>query len=450
MARRHLAAAAGARVIEVANKGYGAALMGGIEAANGRYVIMADADDSYDFTDLDGFVERLRRGFKLVIGNRFQGGIKPGAMPLLNRYLGNPVLSLIGRTLFASPVGDFHCGLRGFERQAILGLNLRAPGMEFASEMVVKASLASLEIAEVPTTLSPDGRQRAPHLRPWRDGWRHLRFMLLRSPQWLFLYPGLLIAVLGLVSSAMLVKRTYSDSRDLHPRHQRPALLFDCGYRRRADYIFRAYSQWRSRERCICELHTVFPERLLNAASSERGNRNRRLPYSRRNRRRDICGSAVGTFILRSSDTKRNDANHHPDCDGIGDRHADSIWRILARFYRNRMKRLTWTQNDDSRMVQRARSRRNRHRFSRRICAADGLGGRAKFIATDGPESMEQLLRRADSEVRPLQLNFYKKAKFANSFKWRLIENGVARETADDGHSDIGGASFAESEFRVK
>jgi glycosyltransferase involved in cell wall biosynthesis len=201
-----LALAAGARVVEIQAKGYGAALMGGIEAANGRYVIMADADDSYDFTDLDGFVDRLRRGFKLVIGNRFQGSIKPGAMPLLNRYLGNPALSLIGRTLFGSSVGDFHCGLRGFERQAILRLNLRAPGMEFASEMVVKASLASLQIAEVPTTLSPDGRQRAPHLRPWRDGWRHLRFMLLRSPQWLFLYPGLLIAALGLAGSTILTK----------------------------------------------------------------------------------------------------------------------------------------------------------------------------------------------------------------------------------------------------
>jgi glycosyltransferase involved in cell wall biosynthesis len=201
-----LASAAGARVVEIANKGYGAALMGGIEAANGRYVIMADADDSYDFTDLDGFVDRLRCGFKLVIGNRFQGGIKPGAMPLLSRYLGNPVLSLIGRRLFASSVGDFHCGLRGFDRQAILGLHLRAPGMEFASEMVVKATLASLEIAEVPTTLSPDGRQRAPHLRPWRDGWRHLRFLLLRSPQWLFLYPGLLMAALGLIVSTMLVR----------------------------------------------------------------------------------------------------------------------------------------------------------------------------------------------------------------------------------------------------
>jgi glycosyltransferase involved in cell wall biosynthesis len=199
-----IALAAGARVVEVKSKGYGAALIGGIEAANGRYVIMADADDSYDFSDLDGFVDRLRRGFKLVIGNRFQGGITPGAMPLLNRYLGNPVLSLIGRTLFASPVGDFHCGLRGFERQAILGLGLRAPGMEFASEMVVKASLASLEIAEVPTKLSPDGRQRAPHLRPWRDGWRHLRFMLLRSPQWLFLYPGLVLTVIGLSGAAIL------------------------------------------------------------------------------------------------------------------------------------------------------------------------------------------------------------------------------------------------------
>ncbi len=185
-----LALAAGARVVEVSSKGYGAALIGGIQAANGHYVIMADADDSYDFTDLDGFVDRLRHGFKLVIGNRFQGRIKPGAMPLLNRYLGNPMLSLIGRTLFASPIGDFHCGLRGFERQAILRLNLRAPGMEFASEMVVKASLASLRIAEVPTTLSPDGRQRAPHLRPWRDGWRHCVLCFCAAPNGCSYIPG--------------------------------------------------------------------------------------------------------------------------------------------------------------------------------------------------------------------------------------------------------------------
>ena len=202
-----LATAAGARVVHVDSKGYGAALIGGIEAANGRFVIMADADDSYDFTNLDGFLDRLRRGFKLVMGNRFQGGIMPGAMPVLNRYLGNPVLSLVGRTLFSSAVGDFHCGLRGFEREAILGLQLRASGMEFASEMIVKASLAKLQIAEVPTTLNPDGRQRPPHLRPWRDGWRHLRFMLLRSPQWLFLYPGLALSALGLIGAALLAAR---------------------------------------------------------------------------------------------------------------------------------------------------------------------------------------------------------------------------------------------------
>jgi glycosyltransferase involved in cell wall biosynthesis len=201
-----LAEAAGARVVQIEGKGYGAALIGGIHAAKGRFVIMADADDSYDFTDLDGFVDRLRRGFKLVMGNRFEGGIMPGAMPLLNRYLGNPALSFIGRTLFSSPIRDFHCGMRGFDRQAILELQLRSSGMEFASEMVVKASLAQLSIAEVSTTLSPDGRQRAPHLRRWRDGWRHLRFMLLRSPQWLFLYPGLVLSVLGLLGGAILTR----------------------------------------------------------------------------------------------------------------------------------------------------------------------------------------------------------------------------------------------------
>jgi glycosyltransferase involved in cell wall biosynthesis len=200
-----IAKAAGARVVHIENKGYGAALIGGIQAAQGRFVIMADADDSYDFTDLDGFVDRLRSGFKLVMGNRFKGGIKPGAMPLLNRYLGNPALSFIGRTLFSSAIGDFHCGMRGFDRQAILELRLGSPGMEFASEMVVKASLAQLSIAEIPTTLSPDGRQRAPHLRPWRDGWRHLHFMLLRSPQWLFLYPGLMLSAASLAGAGILI-----------------------------------------------------------------------------------------------------------------------------------------------------------------------------------------------------------------------------------------------------
>jgi glycosyltransferase involved in cell wall biosynthesis len=207
---QNIAVAAGARLVQVDSKGYGAALIGGIKASHGRYVIMADADDSYDFANLDGFVEGLRHGFKLVIGNRFAGKIMPGSMPLLNRYLGNPVLSFIGRWLFASPVGDFHCGIRGFDRDAILSLNLRAAGMEFASEMVVKASLANLSIAEVPTTLHPDGRGRAPHLRPWRDGWRHLRFMLLRSPQWLFLYPGLVLATLGIFGAASVTMRPRS------------------------------------------------------------------------------------------------------------------------------------------------------------------------------------------------------------------------------------------------
>lgn len=199
-----LALAAGARVVQVSNKGYGAALIGGISAAKGRFVIMGDADDSYNFADLDGFVDGLRSGSQLVMGNRFKGSILPGAMPVLNRYLGNPVLSFVGRTLFSSKIGDFHCGMRGFDRGAILDLRLSASGMEFASEMVVKASLAGLSIAEVPITLSPDGRQRPPHLRPWRDGWRHLRFMMLRSPHWLFLYPGMLLAALGAVGTVLL------------------------------------------------------------------------------------------------------------------------------------------------------------------------------------------------------------------------------------------------------
>jgi glycosyltransferase involved in cell wall biosynthesis len=205
-----IAVAAGARLVQIDTKGYGAALTGGIEAANGRLVIMADADGSYDFVNLDSFVERLREGFELVVGNRFTGTIMPGAMPFLNRYLGNPVLSFIGRWLFSSPVGDFHCGIRGFDRDAILALDLRATGMEFASEMVVKASLASLKIAEVPTTLHPDGRGRAPHLRPWRDGWRHLRFMLMRSPHWLFLYPGLALTLVGLVGAISVTIRPRS------------------------------------------------------------------------------------------------------------------------------------------------------------------------------------------------------------------------------------------------
>jgi len=197
-----IARRAGARVVPVSEKGYGAALMGGISAAQGRYVIMADADDSYSLDDMRPFIESLRGGDQLVMGNRFQGGIAPGAMPWLHRRLGNPVLSWLGRTFFDIPIGDFHCGMRGFDREAIIDLGLRTTGMEFASEMVVKASLHKLRISEVPTRLQPDGRSRAPHLRTWRDGWRHLRFLLAYSPRWLFLYPGLTLTAVGSIGVA--------------------------------------------------------------------------------------------------------------------------------------------------------------------------------------------------------------------------------------------------------
>jgi glycosyltransferase involved in cell wall biosynthesis len=194
---RTLAAQAGARVITVAQRGYGAALNAGIAAARGRYVIMGDADESYDFSRLEDFVAKLRAGYPLVMGNRFRGGIEPGAMPALHRYLGNPVLSFVGKLFFRAKISDFHCGLRGFEREAACALDLRTSGMEFASELVVRAALAGWRIAEVPTTLRPDGRGRPPHLRSWRDGWRHLRFLLLFSPRWLFLYPGIALLALG-------------------------------------------------------------------------------------------------------------------------------------------------------------------------------------------------------------------------------------------------------------
>ena len=199
-----LAVTAGARVVHVDQRGYGAALQGGITAARGRYIIMGDADDSYDFSNIMPFVEKLREGNQLVMGNRFKGGIKGGAMPFLHRYLGNPVLSFLGRLFFKVPIGDFHCGLRGFHRDAIVHLKLKTDGMEFASEMVVKAALARLRIVEVPTTLSPDGRKRPPYLRTWRDGWRHLRFLLILSPRWLFLYPGLALLTIGLLLQGLL------------------------------------------------------------------------------------------------------------------------------------------------------------------------------------------------------------------------------------------------------
>jgi glycosyltransferase involved in cell wall biosynthesis len=199
-----LARSAGARVVHIAQKGYGSALLGGIRAAHGEFVIMADADDSYDFSRLDPFVDGLRAHNELVIGHRFRGGIRPGAMPALHRYLGNPVLSFAGRLFFSSHIGDFHCGLRGVDRAAVLKLGLSSPGMEFASEMIVKATLAGWRIAEVPTTLSPAGRSRPPHLRSWRDGWRHLRFLLMMTPRWLMLYPGLALVAIGTTVQAAL------------------------------------------------------------------------------------------------------------------------------------------------------------------------------------------------------------------------------------------------------
>ena len=195
----------GTRVVHVPVRGYGAALQHGIAAARGRYVIMGDSDQSYDFENLEPFVENLRAECDLVMGNRFRGGIAPGAMPFLHKYLGNPLLSFIGRLFFSIPVADFHCGLRGFNRKSIMDLKLKSPGMEFASEMVVRSSLAGHSIAEVPTTLAKDGRSRPPHLKTWRDGWRHLRFLLLFCPRWLFLYPGIAVLAFGLILSLVLL-----------------------------------------------------------------------------------------------------------------------------------------------------------------------------------------------------------------------------------------------------
>ena len=209
----------GARVVDVPERGYGSALHGGICAARGRYVIFGDSDDSYDFSKLEAFLERLRAGDALVMGNRFRGGILPGAMPPLHRYLGNPVLSAIGRLFFHSPVGDFHCGLRGLSRAAYEKMAPTTSGMEYASELVIKATLAGLPISEVPILLHPDGRSRPPHLRSWRDGWRHLRFMLLFSPRWLFLLPGTLLLGVGALVSLWLLagpRRIAGAEFDIH------------------------------------------------------------------------------------------------------------------------------------------------------------------------------------------------------------------------------------------
>lgn len=208
---RELARSLGARVVNVRQRGYGSALRGGIAASHGEFVVMGDCDGSYDFGDAPRMIEKLREGYDLVLGNRFLGGIAPGAMPWKHRYIGNPVLTGIGRLLFQCPVGDFHCGLRGFRRSTFDRLDLNTTGMEFASEMVIKAQLGGFKITEVPSVLRPDGRDRAPHLRSFRDGWRHLRFMLLFSPQWLFFVPGCILAIIGLL--LMLVVAIGSPAR---------------------------------------------------------------------------------------------------------------------------------------------------------------------------------------------------------------------------------------------
>lgn len=195
----------GAIVVNALHKGYGSALKEGIKAARGVYIIMGDADDSYDFSNLTPYVDELRKGNDLVMGNRFKGGIKKGAMPFLHKYLGNPVLSFIGRLFFKSKIGDFHCGLRGFSKNAFQRMELQTTGMEFASEMIVKASLKGMKIVEVSTILHPDGRTRPPHLNTWQDGWRHLRFLLLYSPSWLFMIPGVLFMTVGFILSTILV-----------------------------------------------------------------------------------------------------------------------------------------------------------------------------------------------------------------------------------------------------
>jgi hypothetical protein len=201
---QQIAAANGARVIHASRRGYGSALQAGIAAARGAYVIMGDADDSYDFGHIEPFVTRLRGGDELVMGNRFKGGIRPGAMPWLHRYVGNPVLTGILNLFFRTPIGDAHCGLRGFRKDAYERLGLTTPGMEFASEMVVKAALSKQKMSEVPIILYPDGRDRPPHLRSFRDGWRHLRFLLLLCPLWLYLIPAGLLMGLGLGLMAWL------------------------------------------------------------------------------------------------------------------------------------------------------------------------------------------------------------------------------------------------------
>jgi len=266
---RAIAATLGARVVPVASRGYGYALRAGIEAARGEFVIMGDSDDSYDFLALDGFVGQLRAGYDLVLGNRFQGGIAPGAMPALHKFFGNPLLTYIGRTLYGSPSRDFYCGLRGFRRDAVLSLALDAAGMEFAIEMIVKATIHNLKITEVPTRLSVDGRDRPPHLRRWRDGWRTIRLFLLLSPRSLFLYPGAAIFLLGLAGTLILFTRDIAVGSVGFAEHTMvmTAAAINIGFEA---MLFWAFAKVIAIQRGLL-LHDALFERLRQAIPLERG-----------------------------------------------------------------------------------------------------------------------------------------------------------------------------------
>jgi glycosyltransferase involved in cell wall biosynthesis len=266
---RAIAAGLGARVVAVASRGYGNALRAGIEAARAKFVIMGDSDDSYDFSALEEFVDKLRAGYDLVLGNRFQGGIAPGAMPALHKFFGNPLLTSVGRALYGSPSHDFYCGLRGFRRDAILSLALDAAGMEFAVEMIVKATIRNLRITEVPTRLSADGRDRPPHLRSWRDGWRTLRFFLLLGPRILFLYPGAALFLLGLAGTLILFAGNVEVGSVGFAEHTMvmTAAAINIGFE---SMLFWAFAKVIAVQRGLLRRDTFF-ERLRQAMPLERG-----------------------------------------------------------------------------------------------------------------------------------------------------------------------------------
>ena len=266
---RAIAARLGARVLPVASRGYGNALRAGIEAARGKFVIMGDSDDSYDFSALEGFVARLRAGYDLVLGNRFQGGIAPGAMPALHKFFGNPLLTAIGRALYGSPSQDFYCGLRGFRRDAILSLDLDAAGMEFAVEMIVKATIRNLRITEMPTRLSVDGRDRPSHLHSWRDGWRTLRLFLLLCPRALFLYPGAVIFLVGLAGTLILLTGGIAVGSVAFAEHTMvmTAAAINIGFE---SMLFWAFAKVITIQRGLL-LHDALFEKLRRAVPLERG-----------------------------------------------------------------------------------------------------------------------------------------------------------------------------------